>query len=62
MAYNNSKNLNVTGLLFDAHFNQEVDFNISSVHIPVEIYDGGKDSCNTFCIFINITENEEFVV
>lgn len=39
--YKNAKSMPDVQLVYDKHFKQEVNFTFSSVHIPVEIYDGG---------------------
>ncbi len=44
----NAKKINDSepGFVFSEKFRQKVNFNYSSVHIPVEIWEGGK---NSFC-------------
>lgn len=42
--FHNSKNINDTAeeFLYDPKFKQRVTSNYSGVHIPVEIYEGGR--------------------
>ena len=51
VSYYNSKNIHNLDLEFDNHFSQYVNFNFSSVHIPVEIYDGGTCVCGV-CVCV----------
>ncbi|XP_025106783.1 voltage-dependent calcium channel subunit alpha-2/delta-2-like isoform X3 [Pomacea canaliculata] len=44
--YKNAKSMPDVQLVYDKHFKQEVNFTFSSVHIPVEIYDGDSDILN----------------
>ena len=52
VSYYNSKNILNLELEFDNHFSQYVNFNFSSVHIPVEIYDGGTCVCMCVCVCV----------
>nr|KAG5695029.1 hypothetical protein BaRGS_015853 [Batillaria attramentaria] len=40
VTYPNAKEMSEDDLEYNSHFQQKVNFNYSSVHIPVEIYDG----------------------
>ena len=46
--YVNAKRVNESapGFVFSQKFKQKVNFDYSSVHIPVEIYEGGKETKN----------------
>lgn len=47
-----------SNLTYDPHFKQEVSFNYSSVHIPVEIYDGGRldlVGLNIYSLFVQFS-------
>lgn len=40
--YKNAKDMMNEPLAYTERFEQKVNFSFSSVHIPVEIYDGGR--------------------
>ena len=44
--YVNTKNIDDSDFVYSEKFKQKVNFNYSSVHIPVEIYEGGKKDPN----------------